>query len=97
MNRLQHNDICFCETPEERIRIMELFKDKLEIHRNTWEERYEDGDYEDFPYLCWDREEGLLADDEGYGYNLMSVNNFLNKAGLMYTPQGGSFIKHYFI
>ena len=99
MNRLIEGDICRCDTAEERIRIMELFKNKYRVHGDTWSERYDDGDYGQYPYLKWDEVDGLLAQDiyNGDDYNHMSVDEFLNKAGFVSTSQGNSIIRHHFI
>lgn len=100
MNRLEHNDACIPTSYEENLKIYKILMDKGLRSYRTYEDRVEQGVklYNEYRGICWDiNNEYVTGFDLSHlhRYNVMSVREFLIKAGEIRTYTKGT-IKHIF-
>jgi len=103
MNKLNESHYCVCTSKEERNELLNKLRNHgMNIAYSVWEERNDEGDYENWPVVVV--EEGVNGPSISVAKQSMvnnktslTVDEFLMKAGILITPHGDSSIKHYFL
>jgi hypothetical protein len=103
MNNLNNTHCCVTTSKEERNGLLEkLHNNGVTVSSIVWRERNDPNDYINWPVIIVD-EDGVnggvevTVDDNPGNRQQLTVSEFLGKAGVFMTPQGGSTIKHHFL
>ena len=100
MNNLEQGDACLCITFEERLDAIEkLMQTSTVMPPIIVKDRHSVHDFNYYPVLIWDENGFRLRTERGIdeNVNILTPNEFLEKAGCIHKPQGTSQIRHHFI